>query len=43
MTNNNEIKVSVHFNDSDVNVVEILKQSLWLYIMQEVKKICESC
>lgn len=41
--NNSCIKVSVHYRDSEKSIVDILKQSLWFYIIEEVKRLCKNC
>lgn len=39
---NNNITVSVYYNDNGDNIVELLKQSLWFYIEEEIKKLCQA-
>ncbi len=38
--NDNPITVEVHYNESSVDIVEILNDSLWLFIKREVEKLC---
>ena len=38
---NSCIKVSVYYKDGEKSIVDILKQSLWFYIVEEVKRLCE--